>query len=244
MATSAEHYENVLSDVYSWMSGGFENGIRRNSVFFDAHNINPAGSRLAVDLGSGCGFQSIPLAMRGFTVTAIDIDRKLLKELERNTGRYKVVTINADLLEFDRYTSGRVELITCMTDTILHLDSEKTVELLFHKAYTSLEEQGKFVLTFRDLTFELRDSDRFIPVRSNDSTIFLCFLEYEMETVKVHDIVYSKANGVWEFSSSFYRKLRLSGDWVEEKLRNCGFTGIEMQTGKGLVTAIATKEKF
>ncbi len=139
---------------------------------------------------------------------------------------------------------GRVELITCMTDTILHLDSEEKAEILFKKAYRSLDERGRFVLTFRDLTFELRDSNRFIPVRSDDSTIFLCFLEDELETVKVHDIVYSKANGIWELSSSFYRKLRLSGEWVEEKLRGCGFADIEMQTENGLVTVIATKEKF
>ncbi|MGL6339584.1 MAG: class I SAM-dependent methyltransferase, partial [Waterburya sp.] len=66
MATSKEHYEQVLANVYSWMLGGFEQGISRNLDFFQKHNISPIKSGIAVDLGAGCGFQSIPLAQLGF----------------------------------------------------------------------------------------------------------------------------------------------------------------------------------
>lgn len=30
MATVREHYDHVLSDVYSWMFGGFDSGIESN----------------------------------------------------------------------------------------------------------------------------------------------------------------------------------------------------------------------
>ena len=74
MATVMEHYDKVLSDVYSWMFGGFEIAIQRNAEFIIKHNLRPEGSGIAIDLGSGCGFQSIPLAKAGYSVTAIDID--------------------------------------------------------------------------------------------------------------------------------------------------------------------------
>ena len=62
MATVKEHYADVLSDIYSWMHGGIDSGIQINSEFFNEHHIIPKGSGVAVDLGAGCGFQSIPLA--------------------------------------------------------------------------------------------------------------------------------------------------------------------------------------
>ncbi len=105
----------------------------------------------------------------------------------------------------------------------------------------SLEEGGRFIITFRDLSFELSELDRFIPVKSDDDTIFTCFLEYEPETVKVHDLVYRKINGSWCLNKSYYRKLRLSKKWIEEQLSAVGFTRIESTVDKGFVTVIAVK---
>ena len=53
MATVKEHYEQVLSDVYSWMAGGFNSGIERNIDFFKKHKITPLRSGMAIDLGAG-----------------------------------------------------------------------------------------------------------------------------------------------------------------------------------------------
>ncbi len=74
MATVKEHYEQVLSDVYSWMFGGYSAEIERNIDFFKRHKIEPEQSGIAIDLGAGCGFQSISLAKAGFSVTAVDLD--------------------------------------------------------------------------------------------------------------------------------------------------------------------------
>jgi hypothetical protein len=242
MATVSEHYDKVLSDVYSWMSGGFETAIGRNADFFTRHHISPAGSGIAIDLGAGCGFQSIPLARAGFSVTAIDIDAKLLKELSDNRGDLPINTVQDDLVNFDRVSPEGAELIVCMTDTILHLESKEKVVSVFGKVYWALESQGKFVLTFRDLTHDLKDLDRFLPLRSDENTIFTCFLEYEPDKVKVHDLVYKSSAGGWELFKSFYRKLRLSESWVTGQLRNRGFKKVESGSEDGFVTVIATKE--
>lgn len=67
MATVKDHYSNVLSDIYSWMFGGFKTGIQKNEEFFKTHKIFPKKSGIAVDLGAGCGFQSIPLSRTGYS---------------------------------------------------------------------------------------------------------------------------------------------------------------------------------
>ena len=59
MATVKEHYHRVLSEVYSWMMGGFDVVIGRNTGFMARHNLRPGGSGIAVDLGSGCPKVSI-----------------------------------------------------------------------------------------------------------------------------------------------------------------------------------------
>lgn len=115
MATVKQHYDEVLSDVYTWMFGGFENEIQRNVEFFNERQLSPKGSGNAVDLGSGCGFQSIPLAKLGYSVTAIDLDSKLLDKLKRNSENLKISTIQGDLVDFDKSING-VELFVCMTD--------------------------------------------------------------------------------------------------------------------------------
>ncbi len=242
MPTVAEHYDEVLSDVYSWMLGGFGPAIRGNTEFFDSHGLHPKGSRVAIDLGAGCGFQSIPLARAGYSVTAIDSDTRLLHELKANCRDLTIRTVRDNLVNFDRILPGQAELIVCMTDTILHLESGEEVRTVFEKISQALESDGKLVLTFRDLTHELQGLDRFLPVRSDETTIMTCFLEYEAETVKVHDIIYKSTGGRWELRKSFYRKLRLSESWVCEQLSSCGLNRIESSSENGLVTIIASEE--
>ena len=60
MATVKQHYAEVLAEVYSWMLGGFDRALQKNVEFFKKHNIIPEKSKVAIDLGAGCGFQSIP----------------------------------------------------------------------------------------------------------------------------------------------------------------------------------------
>ena len=75
----------------------------------------------------------------------------------------------------------------------------------------------------------------------NDDVLLTCFLEFEPETVKVHDIVYKKEDSAWRLHKSFYRKIRLSRPWVEEQLWRAGFSGVASTMDGGLVTVVATK---
>jgi SAM-dependent methyltransferase len=223
------------------MYGGYDVALARYAEFFSSRGITPALSGRALDLGAGCGFQSIPLAQLGFAVTAIDIDRKLLDELSEHAGDADIAIVHGDLLDFERHVHGPVELAVCMVDTLIHLGSKAAVADLLAKVHRSLEPGGRFVITYRDLSREALELDRFIPVRADDSTIMTCFLEYEPESVKVHDLVYRKVGGEWTFRKSFYRKLRLAQAWVEGALREVGFELAEAGVERGFVTLVATR---
>jgi SAM-dependent methyltransferase len=245
MGEVRQHYDTLLSDVYSWMLGGFAAGIDRNIAFFERHGIRPSGSCVAVDLGAGSGFQTIPLARLGFSVTAIDFDGKLLGELRANAREPGIRAIEADLLDFARHVNEPIELAVCMQDTLLHLESKNDVRRLFADVFGALEKGGRFVVTYRDLSHELTGLDRFIPVRSSEDRLLTCFLEYERETVKVHDLLYElhdkESGGSWAFAKSSYRKLRLAPAWVADELSGAGFDAVDSSVEKGFVMMIAKK---
>lgn len=106
------------------------------------------------------------------------------------------------------------------------------------EVFAALGPGGRFVSTFRDLTRELEGLDRFIPVRSDRDTVFTCFLEYEPETVNVHDLVYSRNADGWDFARSCYRKLRLSESWVVDDLSRAGFSSVEGVADRVVVAVV------
>lgn len=244
MATVTDHYENHLAGHYSWLFGGITARCRENMAFFTRHDIKPFADGRAIDLGCGSGFQSIPLARAGFKVTGIDLSSKLLEELARNKGELAIATVNDDLSNVDIHCPPAAELIVCMGDTLTHLETMERVEKLFRKIYRHLRDKGRFIVTYRDLDLEVSALDRFIPVKSDDGTIFTCFLEYEENHVKVHDLIYEKTeSGAWIFKKSFYRKLRIPLKWIMNKLLEIGFSIRFSHSERGVSTIIALKEE-
>ena len=239
MAGVSEHYDNLLAPYYSWISGGAELKFEQNRKLFQAHAIRPALSGTAVDLGAGSGFQSIPLSKAGFEVIAIDGCRDLLTELKTYAQGMPITAIEDDLLNFSAHIPGKVELIVCMGDTLTHLKTLEEVGFLLEESRRALEINGRLILEFRDLTLELKDLDRFIPVRSDPDRIFTCFLEYGKTHVKVHDIVYAKTSNQWVMKKSWFRKLRILPQWIRDCLQKAGFTIEYLEINYGMVTILA-----
>jgi len=238
-----EHYDNLLAPYYSWLCGGAGLKFEENRKFFQSHGIHPTLSGTAVDLGAGSGFQSIPLSQAGFKVIAMDMCRDLLVELKSQAGGLPVVTIEDNLLNFTEHIYEKVELIVCMGDTLTHLQSLAEVEVLLEDAWRALEDNGCLILEFRDLTAELKNLDRFIPVRSDNDKIFTCFLEYERKHVKVHDIIYEKTANQWVMKKSCFRKLRIPPQWMSDCLRKAGFTIENLEINNGMVTILARNRR-
>ncbi len=241
MASVEEHYDNLLARYYTWMSGGFDLKLRENRIFFRDCGIRPLGSVIALDLGAGSGFQTIPLAESGFKVIALDINGRLLAELKQRARNLPVVTVRDSLLNFMEHSPEEVEIITCMGDTLSHLNSLEEVQQLLKNTYAFLVRGGGLILSFRDMTEELSGLDRIIPVRSDADRIFTCFLEYETTHVKVHDIVYEKVKNQWEMKKSVFRKLRISPKWIRVTLMALGYQVAKFDTAKGIVTVVARK---
>ena len=241
MTSVKDHYDNLLAPFYSWISGGSESKFEENRKFFQSHRICPTLSGVAVDLGAGSGFQSIPLAQSGFKVIAIDLSHDLLMELKAHAEELSIVTIEDNLLNFTAHIPRNIELIVCMGDTLTHLQSLEEVLTLIENACQTLEDNGLLILGFRDLTAELKNMERFIPVRSDSDRIFTCFLEYEKNHVKVHDIIYERNANRWVMKKSYFRKLRISPQWVKDCLLKSCLAIEEFSNDNGVITIVARK---
>ncbi|HEX3948822.1 MAG TPA: class I SAM-dependent methyltransferase [Steroidobacteraceae bacterium] len=242
MHTSATHYETHLGPVYAWMLGDLDAAFARSSAEI-ADLPLPKASGVAVDLGAGLGLHSVPLALRGFEVIAIDNCRVLLDELLRRRGDLKVTTHNADLLDFRALLKGQPQVIVCMGDTLTHLPELAAAETLLAEVAAILPHHGVFAATFRDYAGRtLQGEQRFIPVRADEERILTCFLEYGEEHVVVHDLLHEKQrDGRWRQSISSYPKIRLAPEWVAAKLSGLGFAVKRDITAGGMTRIVATK---
>lgn len=226
------HYTDLLAQYYTWMFGvpvSEKVTEQRHVLQGILGNVPVAhGTRgVAVDLGCGPGFQSLALAELGFSpVVALDTSPQLLEELRRQIGGAPIVAHEADLQSLGDYVApGSAAVITCMGDTLTHLEDHAAVRGLFGKVAAALAPRGRLIITYRDLSAELTGLDRFFEVRSDAGKVMTCFLEYENSTtVMVHDLVHVLEDGRWRLRKSCYRKLRMSSAWVTEELSRAGLT--------------------
>lgn len=232
MSTVGEHYDKLLATHYSWMSGlSFEEKVaEQKAILMDSLSGLMTANGLAIDLGCGPGYQTVALLELGFRpVLAVDGSSELLAELRAElnarSGGTPVEVHEADLRALrDIAPAGGASVIVCMGDTLTHLPSREEVCVLLRDVFTTLAPGGVLVVTWRDLTGKLKGLDRFLPVRSDDSRIMTCFLEYEgAETVLVHDLIYTREPTGWNLNKSCYRKLRLGSGWLADALGEAGF---------------------
>lgn len=242
MATALEHYENLLAEHYTWAYGGWEAKVEENRAWFREQGLLDGAGKAAIDLGCGPGFQSIPLAQAGYEVFAVDVSPSLLSELRHRADGLPIVCVEGDLLAFMKTCPAAPDVIVCMTDTLLHLDSKREIELLFAAAAEALKEGGAFAVSFRDNSAEPPEMERIIPVRSDASTIFTCLLEYEAEHVKVFDLVYRREGEGWVLKKSHYRKVRVSTEWVKRSMENSGLRVVKEELSRGMTRLVALKK--
>lgn len=225
-----QHYDSHLGNFYSWMIGDFEKAAGGQADFFRSLSIVPDG-KTAFDLGCGSGVQSVALARTGFSVVAIDFNRQLLDELESRKGSLPITVVEADIEHFDRAAAGRkADLVVCMGDTVTHLPSIDSVRALISTCCEVLNPGGTIVFSFRDLSVPLEGDSRFLPVKSDDTRILTCFLEYFPGYAVVHDLLHEKKDGAWVQKVSSYRKLRIPENEMRRMLEDGGFDVTGSQT--------------
>jgi hypothetical protein len=121
-----------------------------------------------------------------------------------------------------KYAEYEPELIVCWGDTITHLESEGEIERFLADCGETLRAGGKLIISFRDYTSELTGDARFIPVKSDETRILTCFLEYFPGRVQVTDLLYEKEANGWKQKVSSYNKTRVAPALIKSYLIKSG----------------------
>src|SRR5258708_8740663 len=107
MASVKDHYDAHLAPLYTWISGGASGPRQRFADLLTHLGLStPKPGETAIDLGAGSGFQTIPLAQAGYTVTAIDVSEVLLAELANEAAGFSVRCVLCAPLHFFALPSG------------------------------------------------------------------------------------------------------------------------------------------
>jgi SAM-dependent methyltransferase len=243
MKTSREHYEALLAPIYVWMVGDVDAALARTRAALTEAGVQ-RGAGAALDLGCGFGLQAIPLAELGYDVTAIDESAQLLAELEQRRGALPIRAVQGDLRLFEEHVEERraLRVVVCMGDTLPHLPSWSDVEQLTARIAKALAKGGVVVFTFRDtVSVEPEGAARFVPVRSDDTRILTCFLDYGPSTIDVHDMLYTRAAEGWRLDVSVYQKLRVDRLVLAQLLTEHGLDVTMNRVERGMVTLVGVK---
>lgn len=232
MNTSAkEHYDTLLADAYSWMCGDINERAEEAKRYFLSAGLPDGAGKSAVDLGAGYGIHTKALCDIGYDVTAVDFSKTLLNELKQNVPAAK--TIYADMREFE--FTFNPDIVLCMGDTLTHLESTSELQALLSRVSAAMNSGSMLFLSWRDLCMELQGTSRFIPVKSDDTRILTCFLEYTSdEHVTINDVLYTRKDGKWDFRAGSYCKLRLAAEQIRGLLAGMGFDIISVEKIKGM----------
>ena len=242
MNTPAAHYSTHLGPIYSWMLGDIDAAFARSAAEIEDLHLPEANHGAAVDLGAGLGLHALPLARRGFHVTAIDSCQVLLDELRSRCGTLAVTAVNGDLVNFRAAVQEEPRVVLCMGDTLTHLPTLGSVESLLTNVAACLPRGGVFAATFRDYASRtLKGDERFILVRADADRILTCFLEYAEHEVTVHDVLNEREQDQWRQKISSYPKLRLAPEWVASTLMELGLKIRRDTSASGMARIVATK---
>ena len=239
--TVKEHYDQHLGWLYSWMTGDFLTKTSEFKEFLVDNSITPNTTKIAIDLGAGHGIQSIPLAEQGFKVVAVDFSEQLLSELKTMSKDLDITIVNDDIRKVKQFAE-KPELITCCGDTLSHLTNKQEIETFITDIANLLNINGTVILSFRDYSTALTGTDRFIPVKNDETKILTCILDYENEYVGVTDLLYEKTNEGWQQKVSAYKKVRLLREDVVKVLLANGLTIKFDQIINRLTTIIAVRQ--
>ena len=241
MTTAQRHYQDHLAPIYVWMAGGVEAAMQAGDAEVAALGLPRVDGACIVDLGAGFGMHAIPLARRGARVTAIDSSAELMRTLGELGQGLAIDAVVDDLSAFPAHLVEAPTAILCMGDTITHLPSLKAVDELVARASIALRKDGLFVTSFRDYSIALAGDERFIHVRGEEARILTCFLEYEPEHVRVHDLIHERTAEGWRSKVSHYPKLRLAPDRLIASLESHRFK-VRREPGlRGMVRLVAQR---
>lgn len=162
-AKLSEHYDEIFP-------------LSRSMEQFVLHELPHHQLTSLLDIGCGTGSLAIALSPQVESVTAIDLDDKMInKAKEKNDQAGSLVVFETlNMLEIEnQFGRGKFDAAICLGNTIAHLLSIADIELFFQAAAHVLVPGGKFILQGLNYNHILGDGIDSLPLIENGNIRFI-----------------------------------------------------------------------
>jgi SAM-dependent methyltransferase len=135
-------WANVYDLAYQRSFGDFYNHLTDATVAIIEGIIRPPAN--IVDFGAGTGRLSIPLAQKGYDVTAVDPCQEMLNQLQQKIQQGKIRAVCSRMEDFR--SKREFDVALCVFTVLLYLLDEDSLRRAFESAHASLKLGGILII--------------------------------------------------------------------------------------------------
>jgi len=121
--------------------------VSESQVKFISESAGSAPKRI-LDVACGSGGYSIELAKEGYSLTGVDLERRMVKMAEEKA-RIEGVSLDilqCDMLELEKTLHSKFDCIFCIGNSIVHLPGTREISGVLKQMHTLLIDNGALVL--------------------------------------------------------------------------------------------------
>lgn len=238
-------YGAAFAEVYNRRWGAFSSALApRLRAFYEGLPV-ASENRAVLDLCCGTGQLARHFLEAGYRVVGLDGSEPMLAWAMRNAGEYvqtgSARFLQADVRDFQ--VDGPFGLVTCLYDSLNHLDGPEDLQRCFRCVRRSLHPRGVFVF---DLNTRLGFVQRWngVQVVEDEEEFFVVRGVYDGESeyavMRVSGFV--RREGGWERFAETVRERVFRVQEVLQALETAGFGRVWPSAAGDLATPLADPE--
>jgi len=224
----SEYYDKLMHEDFDYekIADFLEN-------MFDRYDIN---ANLICELACGTGNITIPMAHRGYDMTALDSSYEMLDKARAKaaqSGFYDILFLNQNMTALDLY--GTVDAFYCLVDGMNYVLSSQSLFEMFKKIKTCFLEPGGLFIFDISTEYKLENIIGDNTFVHNGEDIFYTWENRYIKKRRISDMFltfFAKTkNGAYRrFSERHLQKAHRPDDIVK-MLKKAGFTSVDLYDG-------------
>ena len=193
MNSIAEFYDSLAPD-YDLMTNPGARFSKERENFKEI--IKRYSIRTALDAGSGTGFHSLLLASLGVGVTAVDISKEMLSQLQMNAkeSNFSVTTVQSEFEKLRQVIHTQFDAVFCLGNTLAHIPKNQIPNIV--EIFKSMiKEHGVLVIQLLNYDLILSKRERIVNITERENKTYIRFYDFLGETIAFNILTIERTSG-------------------------------------------------
>jgi glycine/sarcosine N-methyltransferase len=219
-------FYNALAADYDIMTE-FDRRFRSESLHF-AEIVNHFKLKSALDAGCGSGLHSFVLARMGIRVTAVDVSKKMLDQMKRNSERLgiDVRLVRSSLTELKGKIKDSYDSVFCLGNTLAHLLTKSEMLAALKAFRSALNSGGILIIQLLNYDRILKSRTRIQNVKIAGKKSFIRFYDFEEKNIRFNLLKMEREGQNISHSLISVRLYPWRRNELSKLLRHAGFAKI------------------